>query len=48
LFDLFDAPPLNNTWANNQGGFNVTTSATALQVTEEAFGAGGCMRGAAH
>jgi parallel beta-helix repeat protein len=48
LFDLFDAPPLNNTWANNQGSFNVATSATALLVTEEAFGAGGCMRAAAH
>lgn len=48
-FDLFEAPPLNNTWQNNQGRFNlVTTSAlTAAQMTAmiaEAFGPGGCMR----
>lgn len=50
-FDLFDAPPLNNTWQNNQGRFNFATSSTltAAEVNamlSEAYGPGGCMRGA--
>lgn len=48
-FDLFDAPPLDNTWQNNSGRFNFasssTLSAAELQaVFAEAFGPGGCMR----
>jgi hypothetical protein len=47
-FDLFDAPPLNNTWQNNQGRANFgSTQASAAMRTmlKQAFGAGGCMRG---
>ncbi|MEX2271840.1 MAG: right-handed parallel beta-helix repeat-containing protein [Vicinamibacterales bacterium] len=49
-FDLFEAPPLNNTWQNNQGRFNFASGSTltAGQMTAmiaEAFGPGGCMRG---
>ncbi|HUF23365.1 MAG TPA: right-handed parallel beta-helix repeat-containing protein [Vicinamibacterales bacterium] len=50
-FDLFEAPPLNNTWQNNQGSFNFasgggTLTASALMAAVgEAFGAGGCLRG---
>lgn len=48
LFDLFDAPPLDNTWRNNQGRFNFATSssltsAQAQLVMGEAFGDGGCL-----
>ncbi len=48
LFDLFDAPPLDNTWRNNQGRFNFATSAAvssaqAEMVLAEAFSAGGCL-----
>lgn len=48
LFDLFDASPLDNTWRNNQGRFNFSTtsavrSAQAEMVLGEAFGAGGCL-----
>lgn len=55
LFDLFDAPPLNNTWTNNQGRANFGTSAAGLSlagsalsgsgVLDEAFSAGGCLAG---
>ncbi len=50
-FDLFDAPPLNNTWQNNTGRFNFasgsTLTAAGLQtIVGEAFSPGGCMRGA--
>ena len=52
LFDLFDAPPLDNTWQNNQGSFNFASgsSLTIAQaqsqvksVLSEAFTAGGCL-----
>ncbi len=50
LFDLFDAPPLDNSWANNQGRFNLSGSATArltdtsaAAIVADAFAAGGCM-----
>lgn len=48
LFDLFDTPPLDNTWRNNQGRFNFagSSSVTATQaqmVVAEAFSAGGCL-----
>lgn len=48
LFDLFDAPPLDNTWRNNQGRFNFAGSASvsaaqAQMVVAEAFGAGACL-----
>lgn len=48
LFDLFDAPPLDNTWRNNQGRFNFPASASltpaqAHMVMGEAFTAGGCL-----
>lgn len=51
LFDLFDAPPLDNTWQNNQGRFNFAStsslSATDMAVVmADAFGGGGCLRGA--
>ena len=50
LFDLFDAPPLDNTWRNNQGRFNfATTSISAAQAhvaLSEAFGEGGCLASA--
>jgi parallel beta-helix repeat protein len=49
-FDLFDAPPLNNTWQNNQGRFNfaagTTLTAAEMKVMfSEAYGPGGCLRG---
>lgn len=49
-FDLFEAPPLNNTWQNNQGRFNFASGSTLTAsqmkaVMGEAFGAGGCLRG---
>ncbi|MBA2303995.1 MAG: right-handed parallel beta-helix repeat-containing protein [Acidobacteria bacterium] len=48
LFDLFDAPPLDNTWRNNQGRFNLVsssalTTAQSAAVMAEAFGPGGCL-----
>ena len=48
LFDLFDTPPLDNTWRNNQGRFNFAsgspvTSAQARAVVAEAYGPGGCL-----
>lgn len=48
LFDLFDAPPLDNTWRNNDGRFNFPSSAavSAAQseaLVSEAFGPGGCL-----
>ena len=48
LFDLFDAPPLNNTWRNNEGRFNFASdsAASAAQMAalvSEAFGPGGCL-----
>lgn len=48
LFDLFDAPPLNNTWRNNEGRFNFASDSTAsaaqmAAVVSEAFGPGGCL-----
>ena len=48
LFDLFDAPPLDNTWRNNQGRFNFTAAGSAVApqaqlVVAEAFSAGGCL-----
>lgn len=48
LFDLFDAPPLDNNWRNNQGRPNFVTassvtSAQAQMVLGEAFSAGGCL-----
>lgn len=51
LFDLFDAPPLDNTWRNNQGRFNlaassVVTAAARDAALSEAFSAGGCLEGA--
>ena len=49
LFDLFDAPPLNNTWLNNQGRSNFATGsalvATSSALVEEAFSEGGCLAG---
>ena len=53
LFDLFDAPPLDNTWRNNQGRFNfaasgVVASAQAEMVLGEAFSAGGCLAPSRH
>lgn len=50
MFDLFDLPPLDNTWTNNQGRFNITAASevtvAALQsVAGEAFRAGGCLSG---
>lgn len=49
-FDLFDAPPLNNVWQNNQGRFNFAAGSTLTAgqiaaVFSEAFGPDGCMRG---
>lgn len=50
-FDLFEAPPLNNTWQNNRGRFNLASLTAPLTLAEmkvvfaEAFGAGGCLRG---
>ena len=48
LFDLFDAPPLDNTWRNNQGRSNfatssAVTSAQAQMVLADAFSADGCL-----
>ncbi len=47
LFDLFDAPPLDNTWLNNQGRFNFSSgsSSTAAEMAllAEAFSPGGCL-----
>lgn len=46
LFDLFDAPPLDNTWQNNQGRFNFASGSSTAQmamVMGEAFSAGGCL-----
>lgn len=48
LFDLFDAPPFDNTWRNNQGRSNVVatptvTTAQSAAVVAEAYGPGGCM-----
>lgn len=48
LFDLFDAPPLNNTWRNNQGTSNfaaasATTASFDDRILAEAFSAGGCL-----
>ena len=47
LFDLFDAPPLDNTWRNNQGSFNFASvggaSARVDAVLAEAFEPGGCL-----
>ncbi len=48
LFDLFDAPPLDNTWRNNQGRFNLVstsalTAAESAPVVAEAYGPGGCL-----
>ena len=47
LFDLFDAPPLDNTWQNNTGRFNVAAAASTTSPTAsligEAFTAGGCL-----
>ena len=47
LFDLFDAPPFDNTWRNNQGQANfvsgtTVTAAAADMVVAEAYGPGGC------
>lgn len=49
-FDLFEAPPLNNTWQNNRGRFNFASGSTLTAselkaVMGEAFGAGACLRG---
>ena len=51
-FDLFDAGALDNVWQNNQGRANFASSSTMTAaelraVFSEAFGAGGCLRGAA-
>lgn len=51
LFDLFDAPPVDNTWQNNTGRSNLaatpsSASPTAAAVMEEAFTAGGCLSNA--
>lgn len=51
LFDLFDTPPLDNTWQNNTGRFNFSSgpSASALiaaaggAIVAEAFSTGGCL-----
>lgn len=46
MFDLFAALPLENTWRNNQGRANFTSSASAVRTVigaDEAFAAGGCM-----
>ncbi len=49
MFDLFDAPPLDNAWTNNQGRFNFTGGVTgaageaARALVTDAFGPGGCM-----
>ena len=48
LFDLFDAPPLDNTWQNNQGLFTFASSSSVsvaqmAMVVGEAFSAGGCL-----
>jgi parallel beta-helix repeat protein len=48
LFDLFDAPPLNNTWRDNQGTPNFTTASVITapfddRIVAEAFSAGGCL-----
>lgn len=48
LFDLFDAPPLNNTWRDNQGTSNVAAASAMTaplndQILAEAFSAGGCL-----
>jgi len=53
LFDLFDAPPLDNTWRNNQGRFNFPASsslaaARAEAALSEAFSAGGCLASVRH
>jgi len=48
LFDLFDAPPFDNTWRNNQGRANFASTSTltgaqAAAVMAEAYGPGGCL-----
>ena len=48
LFDLFDAPPFDNSWRNNQGVANfASTSGVAASsgIVAEAFTAGGCLSG---
>lgn len=46
-FDLFDPPPLDNTWRANRGTFNLDASAaaavSALADAAEAFAEGGCL-----